>query len=115
MEKTQLVGLSFGLFIVGSVLSPMPLHADVGVTPTSLSFGSDRIEHRKCGSYRCSHKRWPAFCFDSADLEQPSGVYCCQFRTTHCAGGAWRRLVPAGVCAQRSAELQRQRRSQHNK
>ena len=43
MEKTQLVGLSLGLFIVGSVFSPIPLHADVGVAPSSLNFGSVRM------------------------------------------------------------------------
>jgi hypothetical protein len=40
MEKTLLVCLSLGLLFVGSVFFPTPVQADVGVAPTSLSFGS---------------------------------------------------------------------------
>src|ERR1700719_89690 len=40
MEKTRLVCLFVGIFLVGSIFSPVPAHAGVGVTPTALSFGS---------------------------------------------------------------------------
>jgi hypothetical protein len=40
MDKTQLVCFFVGLFLVGSVLFPIPAQAGVGVTPSSLSFGS---------------------------------------------------------------------------
>ena len=40
MNKKQLICLSFGLLLVGTVVFPMPVRAGVGVNPTSLSFGS---------------------------------------------------------------------------
>ena len=40
MDKTRLVCLFVGIFLVGSVLFPVPAHAGVGVTPSTLSFGS---------------------------------------------------------------------------
>jgi P pilus assembly chaperone PapD len=40
MNKTLLVCLSVGLIFAGSALFPMPVQAQVGVAPTSLSFGS---------------------------------------------------------------------------
>jgi Abnormal spindle-like microcephaly-assoc'd, ASPM-SPD-2-Hydin len=40
MDKAQRVCVSLGLLFVGSVFFPVPLCADVGVAPTSLSFGS---------------------------------------------------------------------------
>ena len=40
MVKTRLVCLFIGLFLVGSVLFPVPAHAGVGVSPSALSFGS---------------------------------------------------------------------------
>src|SRR5271155_570477 len=40
MNKTQLVCLFLGLLLVSAVFFPMSAQAGVGVTPTSLSFGS---------------------------------------------------------------------------
>jgi hypothetical protein len=40
MDKTRLVCLFIGLFLVGSVLFPVAAFAGVGVTPSSISFGS---------------------------------------------------------------------------
>src|SRR5258708_5425553 len=40
MDKTRLVCLFAGIFLIGSIFSPVPAHAGVGVTPTALSFGS---------------------------------------------------------------------------
>jgi hypothetical protein len=40
MDKTRLVCLFIGLFLIGAVLFPIPALAGVGVTPSSLSFGS---------------------------------------------------------------------------
>jgi P pilus assembly chaperone PapD len=40
MNKTLLVCLSVGLYFAGSVLFSMPVQAEVGVAPASLSFGS---------------------------------------------------------------------------
>jgi hypothetical protein len=40
MAKTRLVCLFVGLFLVGSILFPGAAHAAVGVTPSTLSFGT---------------------------------------------------------------------------
>jgi hypothetical protein len=40
MNKTLLVCLSVGLIFAGFVVFPMPVQAEVGIAPTSLSFGS---------------------------------------------------------------------------
>jgi hypothetical protein len=40
MDKTKLLCLFLGLLFVGPVFFARPLHAEVGVAPTSLSFGS---------------------------------------------------------------------------
>jgi ASPM-SPD-2-Hydin domain-containing protein/HYDIN/CFA65/VesB family protein/centrosomal CEP192-like protein len=40
MDKTRLVCLFIGLFLVGSIFFPAPARAGVGVTPSTLSFGS---------------------------------------------------------------------------
>src|SRR5579864_5883325 len=40
MVKARLVSLFIGIFLIGSVLFPVPALAGVGVTPSSLSFGS---------------------------------------------------------------------------
>lgn len=50
MDKTPLVCLSLGLLFVGSVSFPMPLHADVGVAPTSLSFGSVTVNTKSAAA-----------------------------------------------------------------
>ena len=40
MVKTHLVCLFLGIFLIGSALFPVPARAGVGVTPSSLNFGS---------------------------------------------------------------------------
>ena len=40
MDKTRLVCLFVGIFLIGSIFSPVPAHAGVGATPGTLSFGS---------------------------------------------------------------------------
>jgi hypothetical protein len=40
MAKTRLVCLFIGLFLIGSILFPVPALAGVGVAPSTLSFGS---------------------------------------------------------------------------
>jgi Abnormal spindle-like microcephaly-assoc'd, ASPM-SPD-2-Hydin len=40
MHKTSLVCWSFGLFVIIAMFFPVPLQAAVGISPTSLSFGS---------------------------------------------------------------------------
>jgi len=40
MRKKPLVCLFFGLFVIISMFFPVPLHAAVGISPNSLSFGS---------------------------------------------------------------------------
>ena len=50
MDKAQRVCVSLGLLFVGSVFFPMPLHADVGVAPTSLSFGSVAVNKKSAAA-----------------------------------------------------------------
>jgi hypothetical protein len=40
MHKTRLLYLLLGLFLFGATVFPVPVHAGVGVSPSSLSFGS---------------------------------------------------------------------------
>ena len=50
MDKTRLVCLFVGIFLIGSIFSPVPAHAGVGVTPTSLSFGSVTVNTTSTGA-----------------------------------------------------------------
>ncbi len=50
MNKTRLVLFSLGLFFLGSLSFPMRLRADVGVAPTSLSFGSVKVNTKSGGA-----------------------------------------------------------------
>jgi len=50
MNKTLLVCLLAGLIFAGSVLFPMPVQAEVGIAPTSLSFGSVSVNTRSAAA-----------------------------------------------------------------
>src|SRR5258708_4491453 len=50
MDKTRLVCLFVGIFLIGSIFSPVPAHAGVGVTPTALSFGSVTVNTTSTGA-----------------------------------------------------------------
>ncbi len=50
MDKTRLVCLFIGIFLIGSIFSPVPAHAGVGVTPTALSFGSVTVNTTSTGA-----------------------------------------------------------------
>ncbi|HWY05419.1 MAG TPA: choice-of-anchor D domain-containing protein [Candidatus Acidoferrales bacterium] len=50
MDKTRLVCLAVGIFLVGFVFSPVPAHAGVGVAPSTLSFGSVTVNTSSTGA-----------------------------------------------------------------
>jgi hypothetical protein len=50
MNKTLLVCLLVGLIFAGFVLFPMPVQAEVGIAPTSLSFGSVSVNTRSAAA-----------------------------------------------------------------
>jgi len=50
MDKTRLVCLFVGLFVIGLVFFPEPALAGVGVTPSSLSFGTVSVNSTSMGT-----------------------------------------------------------------
>ena len=50
MDRMRLVDLFLGLLLVGSVFFPVPLRAEVGVAPTSLSFGSVTVNTKSAAA-----------------------------------------------------------------